>query len=416
VTPTGTPLAASSQVAAVAGAYPDRDIVTLSAGLAAEQSARFSLVPRHAADTLGGGHDASSLITVFVDPYSGRVLGELAENHTLYAWAKMFHGTLLLGIAGDYVIEIAASLGVLLIVTGLFLWWPRKSPAVQDTSTLSTGGARRTPWRRLHATLGIWSAPLLLFFLLSGLAWTPFWGGELVQAWNSLPGETLATPTVEETHATLDHGVHSTVPWPVEQTPLPAAGAAHDTPGIISGSRPISVDDVIRYADTAGFVKYRVHFPRDQHGVWTLASTTISGDTRVLDGDRIVHLDAGTGNVLAEIRFADYPLLGKLMAASIPLHQADVGGINLVVNLLLCVAVIGLCAAALGAWWARRPGGVRRLVPPPLPRDHRAWHAAVALMLVVSLIFPLAALTIAVVLTVDFFLLRRIPALQPLFD
>jgi uncharacterized iron-regulated membrane protein len=108
--------------------------------------------------------------------------------------------------------------------------------------------------------------------------------------------------------------------------------------------------------------------------------------------------------------------MGKLMAAGIPLHQADTGSVNLVLNTAFCIAVLSLGGAALAAWWVRRPSGARRLVPPPLPRDVRAWRAAVALMLALSLAFPLAAATIVVVLALDLLLVSRVRALKVLFE
>src|SRR5690606_19339004 len=48
VTPTDTSLAASAHVAAVANAYPNASIATLTAGLAADESVRISIVPQHA--------------------------------------------------------------------------------------------------------------------------------------------------------------------------------------------------------------------------------------------------------------------------------------------------------------------------------------------------------------------------------
>src|SRR5690606_5922132 len=125
-----------------------------------------------------------------------------------------------------------------------------------------------------------------------------------------------------------------------------------------------------------------------------------------------VHLDAETGSVLADIRFADYSPMGKLMAAGIPLHQADTGVVNVVVNVLFCIAVVGMSLAALAAAWVRRPSGARYPMPPALPRDPRVWQGAVVLMLALSLAFPLAALTIVAVLGIDFFLLKRVRALQ----
>jgi uncharacterized iron-regulated membrane protein len=415
VAASGAPLAASEQVAAVADAYPNADVITYFGGLAADESARITIMSTHVAAGHEATHRDAGLVTVFVDPYTGDVLGELDETRTVYAWAKKVHGTLLLGTAGDYIIEIGAGFGVLMIVTGLYLWWPRDGRTARQVLLPAVTGTGRRRWRHLHAAAGVWSAPLLLFFFVSGLAWTPFWGGKLVQTWSSLPGEAFDAPLATATHESLGEGARRAVPWAVEQTPLPLSGSRRGAPGIASDG-PIAVDDVVAYARAAGFERFRVHLPRGPHGVWTVASTTIGGDTQVLDGDHIVHLDADTGNVLADIRFDDYAPMGKLMAAGIPLHQADTGTANLLVNVVFCFGVIGMCVAALGAWWARRPGGARRLVPPPLPRDARVWRTAVGLMLTLSVAFPLVAVTIAVVIGLDLLLLRRVPALRLMFE
>ena len=192
VTPRGTSLPASEQVAAVAAAYPDAEVVTFRASPSAVESTRVDIAAKHASTAHGSHGDAAST-TVFVDPYTGAILGELNADRTLYAWAKGLHGTLLLGTVGDYLVEIAAGFAVLLVASGLYLWWPRDGRSLR-LSLLPAGTAGRQRWRNLHAAVGAWVAPLLLFFLVSGLAWTPFWGGELVQTWSSLPGEQFDAP------------------------------------------------------------------------------------------------------------------------------------------------------------------------------------------------------------------------------
>lgn len=414
VKPQDTRVSAEEQAAAVAAAYPHADLATFRAASSPTESTRIDVEPKHAA---GGhdGHGGAATLTVFVDPYAGVVLGDLDPNNTLYAWAKKLHGTLLLGTAGDYLIEIAAGFGVLLIASGLYLWWPRDNRPVRQAllPSMTTPGRRR--WRDLHGAVGVWTAPFLLFFFASGLAWTPFWGGELVQTWSSLPGESFDAPLSATTHASLEHGAHHEVPWALEQTPLPASGSQRGTRAITT-DRAIALDDVIDYAHAVGFSTFRVHWPRGDNGVWTIAATTIGGDTRDPRSDRIVHLDRETGNVLGEVRFADYSPMGKFMAAGVPLHQADTGVVNLALNVLVCLAVLGLAAAGTTAWWARRPTGVRRLVPPPMPRDAGAWRTAVAIMLALSLAFPLVAVTIATVLAIDLLLLSRVRKLRLLFE
>ena len=333
----------------------------------------------------------------------------------MYAWAKALHGTLLLGAFGDYVIEIVAGFGVLLIVSGVYLWWPRDGKSLRQAffPAVATAGPRR--WRNLHGAIGAWVAPLLLFFFLSGLAWTPFWGGEFVQTWSSLPGEQFDAPLSDTLHEELNHGAHHDVPWAVEQTPLPASGSQHGRPGN-SQRRPDHARRCRRLCARRGFRDVPRALAARRDGVWTVATTTIAGDTQELDGDWIVHLDATTGNVLGEARFADYSPMGKFMAAGIPLHQGDTGGVNLAVNVMFCLCVLTMIGAAGAAWWTRRPAGALRLVPPPLPRNERTWYVAVDLMLVLSLAFPLVAATIAAVLTIDYLVLSRVPALGALFE
>jgi uncharacterized iron-regulated membrane protein len=415
VTPQGTALSAERQAAAVRSAYPHADLATFRVATSPRDSTRIDVVPKHAvADH--GSHGESAAAAVFVDPYTGAVLGELDSNRTLYAWAKALHGTLLLGTLGDYLIEIVAGFGVLLIASGLYLWWPRDGTALRQAFVPKPFASGRRRWRDLHAAVGVWVAPLLLFFFASGLAWTPFWGGEFVQTWSSLPGETFAVPLADASHASLNHDAHHDVPWALEQTPLPASGSLLGTAGIAVVDGSVTIDDVVAYARAAGLASFRVHWPRGEDGVWTIAATTIGGDTQDPTGDRIVHLDAVTGNVLGEVRFSDYSPMGKFMAAGVPLHQADSGAVNLAINVLVCLAVIGMGSAALAAWWVRRPRGARRLVPPPMPHDARAWRGAVVLMLVLSLAFPLAAATIATVAAIDLLVVSRLRMLRMLFE
>jgi uncharacterized iron-regulated membrane protein len=409
-------LPASDQVAAVVAAYPHADVTMFVPPRATDASSQVSIVPHGGAEAAhGAAHGAAPTISVFVDPYTGSVLGALDPEDTLYAWAKRVHGTLLLGDVGDYIVEVAAGFGVLLVASGVFLWWPREGQPLRRLLFPALSGAGRRRWRGLHAAAGAWLAPFLLFFLVSGLAWTPFWGGALVQAWSSLPGEEFAAPLAEETHAKLNRGNLREIPWALEQTPLPVPPPHAATHAPEAGAA-ITLDDVIAHAHAIGLTSFRVHLPHEHRRVWTIAATTIGRDSTDPRADRIVHLDPRTGGVLGDVGFADYSVMGKLMAATIPLHQGDVGLVNLALNALFGLAVVVLGVAALLAWWTRRPARAFRLVPPPLPRDLRAWRGAVAVMLVLSLAFPLVAATIVAVLALDLALVSRVRSLRLLFD
>ena len=119
-----------------------------------------------------------------------------------------------------------------------------------------------------------------------------------------------------------------------------------------------------------------------------------------------------TGNVLADVRYADYSAYAKAMAYGIAFHEGDMGVWNLVLNTLFCLSVIFLSVSGLVMWWIRRPSGAARLAAPPLPVDLPMWKGAVFLGLLVSLAFPLVGLTLLAVLALDLLVLSRLPMLK----
>ncbi len=62
---------------------------------------------------------------IFFDPYNGNVLGELRNKRGIFDDILMVHRTLTLGAFGNYLVGITALLFVsIIIVSGLYLWWP----------------------------------------------------------------------------------------------------------------------------------------------------------------------------------------------------------------------------------------------------------------------------------------------------
>ena len=125
-------------------------------------------------------------VLVTTNQYTGEVIGEIDRSDSWYQLANDIHGTLLMGQWGDYLIEIAASLSILLIMTGVYLWWPRDNASKAGFFKIRLSNIRLL-MRDLHANFAALFSFVLLFFLLSGLAWTSVWGAKLVQAWNTFP-------------------------------------------------------------------------------------------------------------------------------------------------------------------------------------------------------------------------------------
>jgi len=347
---------------------------------------------------------------IAVDPYSATVLAEFPRRSGWYDFFDNVHSDLLLGVTGDRMLEIAASLGMVLIATGLYMWWPREAGwRTVLVPSLARGG--RAMWRSLHGVLGFWLSLFLVFFLVSGLAWAGIWGGKFVQAWSQFPAEKWDNvPLSDETHASMNHGPKE-VPWALEQTPMPASGSQAGQ-AVMPAGVAITIDTMDRLAREIGFDgRYQMNVPASQTGVYTFSRDSMSTDSTDPMSDRTVHVDRYTGNILADVRYQDYSLAGKAMAVGIALHMGTMGLWSVLANTLVCLSVLFLCASSVVMWWKRRAGGLR-LSAPPLPRDMPLWQGASLVALAVSLAFPMAGLTLVTVMAIDQLILSRIPVLK----
>ena len=343
---------------------------------------------------------------VSVDPNNGDIVGTIVRDDTVFYWANRLHGTLLIGDLGDRIQEIAAGLGIVLVITGLYLWWPRGGQSFARLLVPNLSGSGRKLWKDLHSTVGFYIAIVLLFFLVSGLSWTGIWGDRYVQAWSTFPAEKWDNvPLSDETHADMNHGALKEVPWPLEQTPLPESGSDAGVTGIAEGT-PVTIDTVAALAKQIGFdEQFRIYLPGDETGVYTISADSMDGDTSDPMGDRTVHIDQYTGKILAEVQFSDYSLAGKAMAVGIALHQANVGWWNTVLNTLFCLSVAFMCVSGVVMWWKRRPAG--RIGVPLYPQAYRIPRAIIGIAVVVAALFPLTGIGIALFALIDFLLPKR---------
>lgn len=351
--------------------------------------------------------EADSMIAV--DPYKASVVEIWNRRDGWYDFASDIHGSLLLGDSGDLMIEIAAGFGILLVITGIYLWWPRNGARLGPLLLPDLRASGRIWWKSLHRTVGFYCGLLLLVFLISGMAWTGVWGEKFVQAWSTFPAAKWEdVPLSDIKHEAMNHGAVKDVPWALEKTAMPASGSEAGTAGVPAGTA-IDIDSIAALARSLGFEgRIRVNFPDGETGVWTISQDSMSNDSPDPTADRTVHIDQYSGKVLAEVTFADYSLPGKAMAVGIAFHEGDMGLWNIILNTVFCLGVIFISVSGLVMWWKRRPARAGRLSAPPLPKDLPLWKGAVAVMLLVSLTFPMVGITLLVVLLLDVLVIQRI--------
>lgn len=387
-------LSADQQLAIVRKTYPQAAVSKYLPPAAQDRSAQFVI-----------NQDGREL-NLFVDPYTGSLLGTQDALWNLQAVVRKLHGDLLLGTVGDRLIELAVGWGIVLVVSGLYLWWPRGSGGAGVLwPRLNARG--RLWWRDLHAVTGFWGSAILLLMLLTGMTWTGYWGAQFAGAWNHFPAAMWDdVPQSGQLTGSLNSSARQTVAWAVEVTPLPASDPHAAHAGHARQQAPASdaarlLQQVLDTAEARGVQPgYSITLPKGERGVYTVA--LFADDPR---NDATLHLDRYSGAVLADVRWRDYGLVARAVESGVMLHEGKMFGLaNQLLMAAICLLILFSSVSGLVLWWQRRPAG--RLGVPPLRHDLPRWKAAVGVMLMLGAIFPLVGASLLLIWLLDRLLTR----------
>ncbi|HXQ98820.1 MAG TPA: PepSY domain-containing protein [Pseudomonas sp.] len=396
VTPAHHLLSADALQQRVHEAYPEALISKYLPPVNAQGSAQFVLKQ--------DGRE----VNLFIDPYSGKVLGSQDAKNNLQAMARELHGELMIGTVGDRLVELAAGWGIVLVISGLYLWWPRgRSPAGVLWPRVSARG--RVLWRDLHAVTGFWGSVALLFMLLSGMTWTGMWGKVYADVWNTFPAAMWnQVPKSDKQAGDLNNASVQTVPWAMENTPMPVSSgdhAEHMNHGSMSSAPAapsISLQRVVDIARERNIEPgYSITGPKTADGVFTVS--VFADDPR---NDATLHVDQYSGKVLADVRYADYSTVSKATELGVMLHEGKMfGWMNQLLILFICLMVLLSSVSGLVIWWKRRPQN--RFGVPPLRHDLPRWKIATAVMLLLGVAFPLVGISMLAIWLLDRIALSR---------
>jgi uncharacterized iron-regulated membrane protein len=373
VSPVDAPRPPSQLVAAALAAQPGTAVKLITPAAA-----------NRSAEVIVDGTDGARH-SVYVDPGSAKVLGSLVEADRLMLVVRRLHSLIILGDGTNRVIEIVGGWTVVLVITGLYLWWPRGQRG-GVVSIRATPG-KRVFWRDLHAVTGLAGGAFVLFLALSGMPWSGVFGDWLNRGMTAA-GAGYPTELWDDVpKSTVPMGETGQVAWTLENAPVPLSSA--------TGAAPIGLDQAVGIATARGISPgFTLALPTAADGVY---SATIFPDT--LSAQRAIHIDQYSGSVLADIRFADYGLGAKAVEFGINIHMGQEFGLgNQMLMLAACLSIILMAVAALVMWWKRRPAG--GLGVPPAA-NARTTAVASILILLIALLFPLTAASLAVVLVLE---------------
>jgi uncharacterized iron-regulated membrane protein len=397
----------------------------------AQVQAALAAVPGTTLDSYQLPNSASSAAQVLVDrgpqqfrvyihPQTLAILKIDNDDHRIERLAFKLHGELMIGKYGSWIVEVAASWAVVMILTGLFLWWPSNSKGLGGVLYPRWHSGGRTFWKDIHAVTGIYVSFFALFLLFTGLPWAKSWGGYLkavrqlsagritTQDWTTSSAEIAAARTQRSQASTsmnmpgMNMGTHAQhAAFGRHTTTLTGPDAFLAIDKMVATVAPLHLPEPVLVSP-----------PMHLGGNWTAKSDTRD---RPLQVDLV--LDAKTATVLKRTGFSSKPLIDRAVGTGIAAHEGALfGWTNKLLSLFTASGLVLLSLSGLIVWRKRKPEtlpGEPSVLGAPTPIHRVRFSAAlITLMIGLGLYFPFLGGSMILVLLTEKFILRRIPATQ----
>lgn len=337
-----------------------------------DRPGRSTRVDFVAADDPGTGE--RNVTQLFVDPYTGQYLGQRRELDGLVGWANQLHrlfgndgpklslpsvGHLInpstypepmlrVGV-GNLIIEMIAVWVLVLLASGIYLWWPRAVEGGKPRFKVRWRKGGRVRWRDLHATVGILLSVVLIGYIVSGLTWSRYWG----ENWRAVAATLTPSPEVDAPSTPAKVGdfdrLGRRIAWADKDDPVYASVPGDPV------SKPLGFSDIDEIARTEGMIPgYSIIPPADLTGSYTVVNSW----PQKLSEQRTLYLNQFTGATIADATAADDGALSRVTSWSVDMHMGtQYGLLTRILATLACLGLLTSIASAAVMWWKRRPTG-----------------------------------------------------------
>lgn len=304
---------------------------------------------------------------IFQNPYTGEHLGTQIKEHDFFEIVVALHRRLLAGTPGRVVTELITGWGVILLVTGVYLWWPRGKKNV-GVWIPRMGGKLYAVLRDWHAVPGAYLFPIAFLLMVSGLFFT----------------NTLGT--------TFNNSVKKAGHWPREWFGTTDSNPAPE------GAQPVTLERVV--TTLMPFAR-----PHDSVGVRFATSPKLAHKAfYMLDENKnsvkMVAVDQYTGDVVESMDSSQVPPLYKVRLLAVSIHMGQIFGMT--TKILSFVASLGICVSTiLGVWmwWIRRPKGQTGFPRRPIPFSLPLWGWGVVIL--TGIVLPTTGISMAAIFIVN---------------
>jgi uncharacterized iron-regulated membrane protein len=398
----GKPANASSQIKAVLAAFPGSRLQSYELPQIETDSVR--VVVQH----------EGKARRVYVHPQTLEILHSTLEESRFIRVIFKLHGELLMGNRGSALVELASSWAIVMIITGLFLWWPRGTKRLGGILYPRIFKGSRTLWRDLHSVTGFWISGLALILLMTGLPWAKFWGDYFKQvrrltgtavARQDWTNGAVAVNKSDSSGSSAEHDMHTGPKTDVRVGRDKADKPSNQTIDLTAVDRIIATLKPLALPPPVVISPPGSRSFEGKNSEWTAKSMTANRPKRV---DLV--MDPATGAVASRKDFKDRHLIDQIVGTGIAAHEGRLfGWPNQLLGVLTAIGLILVSVSSVFMWLGRRQPGTLG-APAPISRRRRTW-ALLAVMIALAIALPMFGFSLLVVLLMERYFLKKIPGL-----
>lgn len=275
----------------------------------------------------GGGKGPS----IFINPYTGVVLGELNPQQSFFHFIEQIHRGLVAGQVGKLVMGINSIIFLFILGTGIVLWWPAARKALTQRLKVKWDSS----WKRLnhdfHIVLGFYASLFLFIMALTGVGMSFDWVGKGINALT-----------------------HSPQQRPEPPTSAPAAPNA----------TPFGADAALAFArqQAPDAESYTLQLPKEPIGSIQVSLLRPGAITERATDD--VYLDQHTGQVLRQQTYAQRPVGQRIRGLFKFIHTGSIFGLPSKI-LAFIIVLLGATFPVTGTilWWNRTRKAKKKAQP-----------------------------------------------------
>jgi len=315
---------------------------------------------------------------VYVEPGTGETLGRIEEDQDHF-WRIILslHRRLGSGDFGRLVVELATSWGIALVLSGVYIWWPRSRRGASGAWYPRIRSGFRVFLRDIHTVSGIYISLFMAMTMFTGLFFTKYFRPHFASTMEMVglypEGDKRA-----EVYSRNDG----------DERPISIGallGAVERHPEV---SRPFSL-----------FVPSVRNGVRDPNRA-AIARVGSVGDPSLRFG---MYFDQYSARNLGIIdRWEDMSWVRRLVVSAYPIHVGSIFGLpTKLLALAVCACLIGLSVTGVVMWWLRRPRGGSGWIK---KRERfRISKGVIYCVCVLGLVFPVFGGSLILIALIEYF-------------